>query len=64
MPKKCPVCGGKVKLSNAPRIEKYKGINFVITDPAVPTCEDCGESFLNKQLCEELDKTLKDKYNV
>lgn len=57
---KCPECGGKIIPSNVPRIELYKGI---ITEPAVPTCENCGESFLNKELAEKLDKTLEEEYD-
>lgn len=65
---RCPECGrGQVKpvavpgrtmrFLNIPNVEIPAGL-------AIPTCDDCGEEFMNGLLAEELDRALEVEYSA
>jgi hypothetical protein len=62
--KRCPECGGRVRpLALAGRYDEYKGLRLEI--PAhleIPTCESCGEEFINAKSAKAVDNALEELY--
>lgn len=58
MPRTCPDCGGKVRAAPNTRVERYKGLELRIPDVLVPTCEGCGEQFLDREGAEKTQAAL------
>lgn len=64
----CMECGGTVKMaakSGRKRIIRVIARNQEVSIPddfLIPTCEVCGENYINKQLGEELDSLLRPNY--
>ncbi|MBI4704421.1 MAG: hypothetical protein HY744_25235 [Deltaproteobacteria bacterium] len=62
----CPECGGTVRLTTGPgRTREYRrGVPplAVPDELPIPTCEDCGDSFVLVETEGELNKALDDRY--
>ena len=64
-PRKCRECGGTVKLASSPgRMWPYKRLVLPLpADYESPTCDGCGEEWLDRQRADDLDALLSDLYN-
>ena len=64
MIKRCS-CGGLVSvMKKSGRYGKYNGIRLEIPENiAIPTCQNCGEEYVDEKLCRQIDAALKGEYN-
>lgn len=62
MIKTCPNCGRNISLKPNLQPEPYKGYEFFISEVKIPTCEGCGEQFINPSLAKEIDAALENAY--
>ena len=63
---KCPECGGiVVPLACAGRTTPYRKLKElqIPEDFEIPTCDKCGEEYINAELAEALDAVLEIRYN-
>jgi hypothetical protein len=60
-PRTCPECGGRIEYSSKPgRQYRYHNDLVTISDELkLPTCNGCGEEYLNAELCTLLDRELR-----